>query len=99
MVFANLTDSELVILAAVIFGVLVIGFVITIVGKVRDRRPEITDKTIKCPECGSIYHKSLYDFYYIRCTERGCGTFFNKETGRILKVNSKGQVLPGSKQP
>ena len=54
------------------------------------------DKTIKCPLCGSIYHKSLYDFYYIRCTD--CTIFFNKETGIMLKTNIVGQVLPEDKQ-
>ncbi len=41
MVFANLTDGELIILAVVIFGVLIVGFVITLIGKLRDRKRRI----------------------------------------------------------
>jgi len=50
-------------------------------------------QTIKCPKCGSVYHKSLYDYYYIRCTEQGCGTFFDKKTGDVLPTNEKGQII------
>ncbi len=45
---------------------------------------------IECPKCGSIYHVALYDFEYIYCNrgkgflEPGCGTVFDKETGKIL---------------
>ena len=50
-------------------------------------------KTIRCPKCGSSYSQLLYDYYYIRCTEFGCGTFFDKETGKILKTNDQGQLI------
>ena len=50
------------------------------------------DNTIKCPLCGYIYHRGLYDYYFIRCTEKDCGVFFDKITGKIIKTNSENQV-------
>ena len=47
-------------------------------------------KIIKCPNCGSIYHIGLYDYEYIHCNsgkklfQPGCGTVFEKITGKFL---------------
>lgn len=38
MLFANLTDEQLIFVAVVMYGILVIGFVVTIISKFRDRR-------------------------------------------------------------
>jgi hypothetical protein len=45
--------------------------------------------TVKCPKCGSVYHRALYDFDYISCTEKGCGCDFIKCTGEIWPKNSE----------
>jgi hypothetical protein len=44
---------------------------------------------IKCPKCGSVYHRALYDFDYISCTKSGCGQDFIKCTGQPWPRNSE----------
>lgn len=44
--------------------------------------------TISCPKCGHIYHRAIYDFDFIYCTERGCGQYFVKATGEPWPQNS-----------
>ena len=44
---------------------------------------------VKCPKCGSVYHRALYDFDYISCTKSGCGQDFVKCTGQPWPRNSE----------
>ena len=44
---------------------------------------------VKCPKCGSVYHRALYDFDYISCTKIGCGQDFIKCTGQPWPRNSE----------
>jgi hypothetical protein len=44
---------------------------------------------VKCPKCGSVYHRALYDFDYISCTKSGCGQDFIKCTGQPWPRNSE----------
>ena len=44
---------------------------------------------VKCPKCGSVYHRALYDFDYIGCTKSGCGQYFIKCTGQPWPRNSE----------
>ncbi len=38
MLFVNLTDGQLFFVVVVLYGVLFVGFIVMIIGKVRDRK-------------------------------------------------------------
>ena len=48
---------------------------------------------VKCPKCGAVYHRALYDFDYISCTTSGCGQDFIKCTGQPWPKNSEPEEL------
>jgi hypothetical protein len=51
---------------------------------------------VTCPKCGKRYHRALYDFDYIMCTESGCGQVFIKCTGQPWPKNSEPAESPAT---
>ena len=51
---------------------------------------------VTCPKCSKRYHRALYDFDYIMCTESGCGQVFIKCTGQPWPKNSEPAESPAT---